>query len=408
MLGVMLMMSLGIVANFGFNLSLSQNTTKADFGYYQYWLSYAQLGAMFLAVGLPQAALRFIPQYLEDANSSQVKYFIAFAERRLGVMIFGGFIVILATSLLIQDWIAGVVLCQFASLLWMTWRSDVMQSEQRRVAARFFGQLLIPLANLAVFWGMFFYFGEAVSLSNVVFGVLLAGWFAVILSYSCRRKYKATAAREPALTEEWKKSSLTILTASISTLLMARADRIMVGWFCGHEAVAEYAVSMQLCLLMPLGATIINRYLGQYYGRDVSQGSFAKVRKNFRLTRLLSIAFALPILAIFCAFGSYLLGLFGKGYEESHLLLVVLALGQLVNVAFAGVAYVMIGLGQERQYARVMMGACGLNVVLNAIFIPFFGNIGAAGTSLLTFVLWNVGLYVLIKKHLRHHEQSIR
>ena len=405
MIGVMAMMGFGILANFGLTLSLSKNSTKEDFGTYQYWLGYAQLAAMLLAVGLPQASLRFIPQYLAKGDDDLVYKFLVYAEKRLAVFVGIGLAVAILTGVILSDVIVGLILCQFGVLLWLNWRSDVLQAEGYRVKARFFGQLLFPLTSLVTFWIIFSYTNMA-NTPVMALSAFVAAFVVVAVSHVSRNHYddhrllRATTKQE----REWTQSSLTILYASISTLLMAKADRIMVGWFCGEAAVAEYAVAMQLCLIMPLGGTIINRYLGQNYSKHFTNGDMHLIRRDFRMTRLFSFLFALPIQILFVFFGTILLGFFGDGYQSSYWMLIFLALGQLVNVGFSGVAYVMIGVGQEAQYSKVMIAACIMNIVLNAIFIPIFGNIGAAVTSLVTYITWNVGLYVLAKKHIKSHE----
>jgi O-antigen/teichoic acid export membrane protein len=64
------------------------------------------------------------------------------------------------------------------------------------------------------------------------------------------------------------------------------------------------------------------------------------------------------------------------------------------------VSYLTTLTGYQNLTARVF-GVCALlNIMLNIVLIPHWGMVGAAITTTATTTVWNVWLYLLVKKHL--------
>ena len=63
--------------------------------------------------------------------------------------------------------------------------------------------------------------------------------------------------------------------------------------------------------------------------------------------------------------------------------------------------------GYQNASAKAYMGTALLNVVFNAIAIPYFGIIGAAVSTATTMILVNIWLYVLVVKHLNIHASAL-
>ena len=107
------------------------------------------------------------------------------------------------------------------------------------------------------------------------------------------------------------------------------------------------------------------------------------------------------ILAILLiVFADRVLGLFGSEFVAARGEMTVLILGQLVNVGAGSVGYLMKMTGHHNQCAYVFGFSAILNLLLNAILIPFWGIMGAAIATALSMAIWNIWLHQLVVKYL--------
>ncbi|MEO0985183.1 MAG: polysaccharide biosynthesis C-terminal domain-containing protein [Cyanobacteria bacterium J06639_14] len=99
-------------------------------------------------------------------------------------------------------------------------------------------------------------------------------------------------------------------------------------------------------------------------------------------------------------FAQPVLQLFGPEFIAAKGSLIVLILGQLVNVGAGSVGYLMTMTGYQNQSALVMVVSALANVILNLMGIHFFGIIGAAIATALSMAMWNIWLYSLVVQKL--------
>ena len=118
-----------------------------------------------------------------------------------------------------------------------------------------------------------------------------------------------------------------------------------------------------------------------------------------------STAVLLPI-ALFVVGFLFLFGedvirlLFGEPYLPAYVPLVILASGQLINVAFGSVGQFLTMTGHERDSLSSLGLSAVANVALNAILIPRYGGVGAAIATALSVVIWNVLLSIRLYRRL--------
>jgi len=119
------------------------------------------------------------------------------------------------------------------------------------------------------------------------------------------------------------------------------------------------------------------------------------------------LVFTLAAGTILVVFGERLLSLFGPEFPAGQPALVLLVIGQTVNVAMGPVALLLVMTGHERVLA-ISTCACGvLNIVLNVVLVPFWGLVGTAMSLAISLSVWNILLAVWIKRRLGIHSTAI-
>nr|MDA3878674.1 polysaccharide biosynthesis C-terminal domain-containing protein [Halothiobacillus sp.] len=199
----------------------------------------------------------------------------------------------------------------------------------------------------------------------------------------------------------WLKSALPFTLIGGAGLINNQADIIMLGWFGSAAEVGIYHVAVQGATLVAFGLQVANAVMAPHFARLYTLGDMDKLQRLVTASARVVLLVALPLaLAFVFAGGTIVTWVFGEGFAASHLPLAILALGQLANVAFGSVGFLLNMTGNERHTARVLWQTALLNVVLNGLLIPFYGMVGAAVASAVSLLTWNALLFVCVGKNL--------
>ena len=112
------------------------------------------------------------------------------------------------------------------------------------------------------------------------------------------------------------------------------------------------------------------------------------------------IAIVLPVVAVMIVFPEFVMGLFGKGFEQGALLLTIMAIGQFINVATGSVGYLLNMSGHEKDFRRVTFFAGPLTIILALAFTHYWGALGAASATAIGLSVQNLLALAMVKKRL--------
>lgn len=206
---------------------------------------------------------------------------------------------------------------------------------------------------------------------------------------------------EPTYNLKWHPSLIPLSILAGGQLVNNYADMIMLGAMARSQDVAMYKVAVQLSMFVAFILSIANMVIAPNISRLYYKNDFRELQKILTITSRISLVFALGSSFCFFVFGRNILGLlFGEQFESAYFALLMLSLGQLVNVASGSVLLILNMTGNERLSAFVLAVTSMLNILLNLIFIPKFGLNGAAVATLVTVIIWNLSLCFLIRKKL--------
>jgi len=94
------------------------------------------------------------------------------------------------------------------------------------------------------------------------------------------------------------------------------------------------------------------------------------------------------------------MGLFGDEFIVAGNLLVIMAIGQFINVATGSVGYLLNMSGHERDFRRVTFFSGPLTVILSFILIDQYGVLGAAIATAVGLSLQNILALFMVRKRL--------
>ncbi len=200
---------------------------------------------------------------------------------------------------------------------------------------------------------------------------------------------------------KWLVVFLPFLFLKLAGSLNNYIPSLMLGLMTSDYSLGIYKVSESISLMASLPLLLINmligpRFVALYAVKDLA-GIEDLGKKSARITFLLSGLFII----ILVIFGHSILELlYGTSYIGSYNALIILSLGQLVNVGCGSVALILNMTGFERDSMKTLMLSTLLNIVLCLVLVPLWQEIGAAMASAISLMLWNMGLVRLVRKRL--------
>jgi O-antigen/teichoic acid export membrane protein len=107
-----------------------------------------------------------------------------------------------------------------------------------------------------------------------------------------------------------------------------------------------------------------------------------------------------PLAAVMIFFAAPLMRIFGHDFEAGWPILIIGAIGQLVNCGVGSVGYLLLMSGNQRCLIKVEAVMAVLMVLLNLLLIPRWGITGAAVGAAFTNVVGNAWYLVEVRRKL--------
>jgi O-antigen/teichoic acid export membrane protein len=190
---------------------------------------------------------------------------------------------------------------------------------------------------------------------------------------------------------------------SLNRLLLysnAQSEIVFLGFLAPAATVGVYGVARRLsALLTGLMASVSFLFLPIVADLHHS-GRTRELDQMFKTSTRWLVTLALPVCLVEVLFAPEIMSIFGKGFSGGSGALIVLAIGQLVNVGTGTVA----GLQAMAGYARLtLMNSVlflSLSIVLDLLLIPWMGLLGAAIASTTSVVTINLVRLRQVRKNL--------
>lgn len=236
----------------------------------------------------------------------------------------------------------------------------------------------------------------AAFVGSYVFGVIV---LQAVFQQSVPPAYRI--ARPAYEIRNWFASALPLFLAGSLFALNTQVDMVMLGWFRGNEEVGIYRLALRLAGFVSFPLLVANASIAPRVVQHDLTGQMDRFARWAR--RLIRLAFlgALLIFGGLALLGGWALGLAGDAYRPGYSVLLLLGLGQLVNVGAGAVGWVLQLTHRERDTATGVGIALITNIVLNTLLTPRMGYVGTAIATALSLMIWNLTLSFFVWRHHR-------
>ena len=213
------------------------------------------------------------------------------------------------------------------------------------------------------------------------------------------RKQIASAEQTRESRFHWLSGALPFLLIAGIHIFNQRTDRLMLGSMKDMESVGFYSVAIQMALIVNFPLLGITAAVSPLIAASKEQDGERKTLESALIKNISYASLAALAIVLGMAFvGPYVLPIFGKDFGASYYPMIILACGQLANVAAGPAGTVLSMTRHEKLVAFGVLASAILNIVLNWFLIPRYGIIGASIATSVSMVSWNLILVVLAKQ----------
>ncbi|MAN79941.1 MAG: hypothetical protein CMM77_08415 [Rhodospirillaceae bacterium] len=360
----------------------------ASYGNYVYALSWLNVLAVVVQLGLNIAVVRLIAEYRAADSITSIHRLIRFSNR-----------VVLIAGLAVAG-IGAALIAQFTTesaqelrtTLYLTLgltivlglfqqRMAVLQGFERVFEAQAFHELARPalliLAAVAASRWDGFDASTVMGLNLAVTGLVLVGLvrYAGKLLATAGQGAPDTAAPRP---PRWLAIGLPYLIVTIVAIGLTQTDVLMIGSLIGPEQAGLYAPAAKVAMLVIFPAMAVRARIAPMVARLYADGDREAVQNRITVATLASLGTCIVGVIIIVAARDFILGLFGDAFRASDEVLIILALGYCIYTLGTSVETFLLMGPFERINAAVLLITLVANLLLNAFLIPYMGILGAA------------------------------
>jgi O-antigen/teichoic acid export membrane protein len=197
----------------------------------------------------------------------------------------------------------------------------------------------------------------------------------------------------------WSASS-NMWVVNIMSLIVDYSGVLVAGALVASQELAYLFSAQRTALLVSFVLVVVNTVVAPHYARLWNTGDLKSIQYTAKQsTRVMAIS-ALLIVLLMSFFSGLIMSLFGEGFEQGAKLLVILAIGQLVNVTTGSVGYLLTMTGHERDMRQVSIISGPITVICAVWFTVCWGVTGAACATALGLSLKNLGALLMVKRRL--------
>lgn len=395
------------IFGYAFKVYLARVLGTEALGIYALGMTVTGLAGIFGGLGLTWAASRFPSVYCNTGRNDDLRSFLVWSVLTLvfvnGLFAFGVVAARhwIATRLYHTPVLAGY-LYLFAAIMFLgaftTFFAQLLtgykEVAKRTLIANIGGSLLTMVFTVVL-----------VTLGTRLWGYIFAQVLsaAVVLILLVRATHRLTpkAARfslrsiQPPPREMFSFASAAF-AMDVVGFLYTQTDKIILGFYLNARMVGIYAVAATIVAFLPIALQSVNQIFSPTIADLHARGESGLLNRLFQMLAKWILGLTLPLAAVVVIFSRVLMRIFGHDFEVGWVILVIGAVGQLVNCAVGSVGYLLLMSGNEKRLVRVQMVTALFTVSACLLLVPRWGIAGAAFAAALgnagsnIWCLWEV------------------
>jgi len=401
--------SIAQLLSLGLQILFARLLGPPEFGVFSFVLASLSLCLILAKLGLDTSLIRLVAEFTAQGDAGRVLGLVRFARVTGSVLAILVAVVVVVTAAktsaaespsLLHALVVGGFLLPFAVASELT---AATLRGLRRVAIALVGDGWVRpcvagtgILVVAALWP------DSLTGSSAVF-VYLAGTVASLVVMSVVLQHalpKGTAKVDIKDIERYLRVSVPLMIASGLLLAMYSLDTVMLGVLVDTTAAGYYSVASRIATVLLFVKQAAQTVASPMLAAAWASGKLVSLRGVVRTLNGLSILAAVPGSILLLVAAEPILALFGSEFREAAPALRILVLAQLLNVLTGPTGIVLSMTGHGQSLAGLLFMGLALNAILNLMWIPAYGLIGAAAAAFVAQAAWNVAGAFLIRTRL--------
>jgi O-antigen/teichoic acid export membrane protein len=380
---------------------LARSLGPTDFGFFSLITTIVAVLAVPTQFGLSQLSAREIALYVISLKHGLIRRFIRWTYGvNLGISI-----VLVTVYLLVGLSVNDVesrsqVLISAAAIYLMSLnqiRAGIMQGLGRVVESQLPDLFVRPALMLVFIFILVEELDLSLAIQLYVLALFLSTMFGGIMARYYLSKFPVTSLDSEVLNRgALYRSMLPLGGVAATQLINSNVDILMLGFMSTDENVGIYKIAIQFGTVVLFGERAVQ--LAVMPMISAKSKDIGEVRTITKKSSRLASVFSFTLLLLFVFLGEPIITyVLGKDYLQSHIILVVLALGYFISSLIGPGATVLTMMGYEKQ-ALIGVGiSLVVNVFLNIVFVWYFGVLGAAIATFCALLLSKLYMHYCVK-----------
>jgi O-antigen/teichoic acid export membrane protein len=276
--------------------------------------------------------------------------------------------------------------------------SRVLQACRKVVSSLFALQLGVSMLMVFFVFGLD-YIGQQ-NINNLMTALLLASMSVAVISsvnWLGSGQYQ-TSAFVP--NKKMVASAKQVWIGSIFTNVLQWGSLVIAGFFISTAELGLLAAAQRTSLLIGFVLITINFVVAPMFASLYKERQMIKLQNLSRLACRSNVGLAIVPVIICTLFPEFVMQFFGEEFLAAAPLLVVLSLGQLVNVATGSVGFLLLMSGHERTMKYITISSGTISICLLIALCQTFGVIGAAWAMAIGMAIQNLAALYFVKRYL--------
>jgi O-antigen/teichoic acid export membrane protein len=401
---------------YGFGVLSARVGGVRNFGLFAYGWSWIQLLMPVAVIGFSVSVIRFIPSYVHSGSWAKLYGLIRRSTQTVlaaslitaAAAIVFGFAVHLSHG---REAALFVSFCMLPLIALVNLNMQLVRASQSVLLAYGVG-LLLPGVLSVAFTVAFVLVHH--HLTGVEMLLLTGAAYAVTLpvqrlslravfreAFTSRRHSKRRHWVRPEYeTRLWIGVSMTLFLYLMMMATSNNLDLVLVGTLKSPYQAGLYGAADRLAVLASFIFTAVSGIVGPLFSAANARGDKAEMQRVVRTGVRWSFWSACIMIIPLMAFPGTILGLYGHHFPAAATVLRILAVGAFVASVTGPVGTLLALAGYQKQVAHASGAALFIAVALEASLIPLIGVNGAAIGDATSTIVWNVWLYIQVRRKL--------
>jgi O-antigen/teichoic acid export membrane protein len=224
-----------------------------------------------------------------------------------------------------------------------------------------------------------------------VFGILFYKWATPVQSRGKSYIYNS---------QEWLNMAFASMVIANIYIILNQTDIIMIGALSGAKQAGFYASASKIAILTNFFLSALDFIIAPMISRFYARNDLESLQRMTVIVCRILLILTIPLIFFIILTGKWILSLFGSEFAVAYNALIILIVGKFVNVLTGPAGFLLSMTGQQNIITLIVGASALVNILLNLLFIPFWGINGAALATTCSIIIWKVLAVIFVKRRI--------